>query len=128
MRNSQTALLAMWVLISASPVFAKRLPPKPVPPIRIEDVEYSVPHRNQMGFVVATDLKSKVILWQRQIYTVKIDPNLEEDVQWSFITSIKPGLGKILVENESNGIYELDLKTLQVRAIKGSLVIQSNAQ
>ena len=128
MRNIQSALLALLFLSAACPLFAKRFPPKPVPSFQVGGIESSVPHGQLMGFVVATDLKSKTVLWQRQIYTVWIEPGLEEDVQCVYITSIKPKGTKLLVTNEKGFEYELDLNSLIVRSIKGGAVLKQLPQ
>jgi hypothetical protein len=52
------------------------------------------------------------------IYTVKIDPRLEEDVQWVFITSLAVRDEAILVTNEKNEQYILDLGTKTVKKVK----------
>ena len=71
---------------------AKRRASAEVLPSKVENIEYSAPHRNgshkQMGFIEARDLKSGKIIWSRQIYTVKYDPDLEGDVQDVFIIRI----------------------------------------
>ena len=48
------------------------------------------------------------------IYTVKIDPNLEEDVQWVFITELAIRDNTLFVTNEKNEHFTLDLKTKRV--------------
>ncbi|MEK9685667.1 MAG: hypothetical protein VW226_14075, partial [Rhodospirillaceae bacterium] len=71
---------------------AKRRAPAEVLPVKMGNFEYSAPHRNrthkQMGFIEARELKSGGLIWSRQIYTVKYDPDLEDDVQDVFIKSI----------------------------------------
>jgi hypothetical protein len=52
------------------------------------------------------------------IYTVKIDPSLEQDVQWVFITGLAVQDNTLLVTNENNEQYILDLKTRKVEKVK----------
>jgi len=117
-------MLAIGGLLLATPVHAKRLPPKPVPPIVAEGVEYTVPHDVLMGLVVATDIKSRTVLWQRQIYAVRFNPDIEQDVQACYITSLAAGSGKLTIKNERGNVYELFLKTLQVQTKVGGSVVQ----
>lgn len=124
MGTLQVAVLAIGFVLAASPAYAKRLPPKPVPPVSANGIEFSAPHDVLMGLVVATDIKSGAVIWRRQVYSVKIDPSLEEDIQWCFITSIKVEHGNLVVNNERGYIYRINLRTLQVYSIKGSLVIR----
>lgn len=104
--------LAAFVL-APTPASAKRAAPKPVPPVVANSVEYSAPHE-QMGFVVATDTISRKELWRVRIYTVRIDPALERDVQDVFITSLSLEHGALVITNESRDSYTLNLATHKV--------------
>ncbi len=104
--------LTAFVLV-LTPVVAKRAAPKPVAPVVANAVEYSAPHE-QMGFVVATDTTKRKELWREQIYTVRIDPDLERDVQDVFITSLAIERGSLVVTNERQEIFDLDLATRKI--------------
>lgn len=105
---------------------AKRAVPPKVLPLTVGNIEYSAPHRNgsskQMGFIEARDLKSGGLIWSRQIYAVKHDLELEGDIQDIFIKSIAVQGNNLIITNERNSEYQLNLKTLHVKVLKGSLV------
>ena len=101
--------------------FAKRGEPLVVAPIRSGDIEYRAP-TNQMGSVEAWDTKRNLLIWRRQIYVVKYDTQLETDVQDVFINAIKLTPKTLKIVNERKSEYDLDLGTLQVVVVKGSLV------
>ena len=105
---------------------AKRRVPAEVLPVKVGNIEYSAPHRNrthkQMGFIEARDLKSGKLIWNRQIYAVKYDPDLEGDVQDVFIKSITIQGNNLIITNERNSKYQLDLNSLKVKVLQGSLV------
>ena len=105
---------------------AKRGAPAEVLPLTEGNIEYSAPHRNgtqkQMGFIEARDLKSGKIIWSRQIYAVKYDPDLVGDVQDVFIKRITVEGSNLIITNERNSKYQLDLNNLEVKVIQGSLV------
>ena len=105
---------------------AKRGAPMEVLPVKVGNIEYSAPHRNgthkQMGFIEARDLKSGKLIWSRQIYAVKYDPDLEGDVQDVFIKSITVEGNNLIITNERNSKYQLDLNSLKVKVMQGSLV------
>ena len=105
---------------------AKRGAPAEVLPVTVGNIKYSVPHRNgthrKMGLLEARDLKSGKLIWSRQIYAVKYDPDLEGDVQDVFIKSITAEGNHLIITNERNSKYQLDLNSLEVKVIKGSLV------
>ena len=104
---------------------AKRAVPSKVLPVKIGSIEYSAPHgklQNQMGCIEARKVGSGKLLWIRQVYVVKYDPDLEGDVQDVYIKNIKVKGNSLIITNERNSEYQLNLKTLHVKVLKGSLV------
>ena len=105
---------------------AKRGAPAEVLPVKVGNIEYSAPHRNgthkQMGFIEARDSRSGKLIWSRQIYAVKYDPDLVGDVQDVFIKRITVEGSNLIITNERNSKYQLDLNNLEVKVIQGSLV------
>ena len=105
---------------------AKRGVPAEVLPVTVGNIEYSAPHRNgtqkQMGFIEARDSRSGKLIWSRQIYAVKYDPDLVGDVQDVFIKRITVEGNSLIITNERNSKYQLDLNSLEVIILKGSLV------
>lgn len=101
------------LLLAVTPVTAKRSAPQPVAPVTANGVEYTAPPE-QMGFVIATDTKTHKELWRARIYAVRIDPNLERDVQDNFITTLVIEGGSLIVTNERGESYLLDLATRKV--------------
>ena len=109
---------------------AKRGAPAEVLPVTVGNIEYLAPHRNgthkQMGVIEARDLKSGKLIWSRQIYAVKYDPDLEGDVQDVFIKSITVEGNNFIITNERNSKYQLNLNSLEVKVLQGSLVEETN--
>ena len=67
-----------------------------------------------MGFVIATDVSSGKELWRQRIYNVSINPSLEKDVQWVFITAMRRHGDTLLIGNERGENFKLDLATRKV--------------
>jgi len=111
-------MLALGCLSAALPVCAKRQAPAPVEPVRLDGVEYTVPHQLLMGLVQATDIRHGTLLWRRQIYTVRYVPGRETDLQDVFITRIEAGRGCLRVTNERGDVYELRLDSLEVVPVR----------
>ena len=103
-------VLSVFALPSAE---AKRAAPKPVAPVVANGVAYSAPHA-AMGVVVATDVATRKELWRETVYTIRIDPELERDVQDVFITALSVEGGVLIIENERGERYALDLATRRV--------------
>lgn len=99
----------------------KRAEPKEVAPLIYRGVKYIAPHfttQNKQvqrgGLIEAWDVKANKKLWDLQVYEIKYDPKLEQDVQDVFITSIKIVQGKLVVTNERHDIYEVDVDTKKI--------------
>lgn len=104
---------------------AKRVPPKDVEPVIYKDIKYIAPYFKiinkevrRCGYVEAWDLKTNKKLWDIQVYKIDYDPILEQDVQDIFITSLTIKNERLVVVNERNEIYEIDLKTKTISKIK----------
>jgi len=118
------------VLILASSLMAKRAAPKDVPPIITDNAVYSVPHVRlpqffmcNPGFVEARHPETKKLLWRIQIYNIKYDPALEQDLQDVFIKtmSLDKKNNSLLVSDERSRNYVLDLTTKKVaREVSGA--------
>lgn len=124
-----TAAFASLVLCVTLAADAKRSPPPQVLPVKHGTLEYRVlpPSAAGMmpGFVEARDAAGNKQVWLRQIYVIRRDPALENDVQDVFINGLKLDADRNVLEvtNEAGFVYELDLKSLDVKPTKGQAVI-----
>ena len=116
--NRISALLALClVLASIVTTSAKRAAPRAVAPVVADGIRYAAPVE-AMGFVVAATPDTGKELWRVRIYEVRIDPNLERDVQDVFITSLSVRSDSLIIENERNERFSLDLSTHKVTRLK----------
>lgn len=92
-----------FILIFASSAFAKRMTPKEVEPVIYRGIKFTAPiHTKKLGLVEGYDLATGKKVWEKKVYDVKINPLMEEDVQWIFIESLQITKdGKLLVIDES---------------------------
>jgi hypothetical protein len=65
------------------------------------------------GIIQAWNIKTGKKLWEKTLYTVRINPKLETDVQWLYIQSIQIKGNQIIATNEQNQRYSINLKPLQ---------------
>ena len=109
--NKTVILIALLFLsfFSCGITKAARTVPEEVEPLIYNGVKYIAPH-TKMGYTEAWDIKTGDKLWEKKVYDVKINPFIEEDVQWVFITDLKIEDGKLVVVNEAGKIYRLDPK------------------
>ena len=113
-RRTFIAILAAVVV--GLPAYAKRMMPKRVEPLADGQVVYTAPPE-AMGFVVALDAATKKEIWRAQIYQVVKNPDLEGDVQDNFITKLAKDGGALIVTDERNRTYLLDLITKKVTPV-----------
>jgi hypothetical protein len=103
--------------------FADRAAPHDVPPLIHNGIKYIVPHwggisnkRNQNGgYIEAWDIHTNKRLWELKIYTIKYDKKLEEDVQDIFINRIEIKNNKLLIWNEVNDKFIVDIDTKVIK-------------
>ena len=81
-----------------------------------------------MGSIEAWDKTQNKLIWRRQIYVVKYDVDLEKDVQDVFVKTMKLKDNVLVVTNERTSEYRVDLKSLEVTVIEGSLVEEKSTK
>ena len=73
---------------------AKRISPLKVEPVFYEGIRYVAPNDDgQRGYIQAWDATTNKKLWELTVFTNRIDPKLEEDVQWVFIKTLSSRTG-----------------------------------
>jgi len=111
------ALLAWFALPLAG--LAKRIPAPAVEPIVYQGVRYTVPNdKGTKGYVVASDAGTGQQLWKKTIFRKWICPCLEHDVQWVFIKRMGLNAGRLILVDERDRRYSLDLRTRSVKRLK----------
>jgi hypothetical protein len=102
-------------LLLPSLVLAKRVAPAKVEPVIHQGVRYTAPNDDgRRAYIEAWDVQTNKKLWDLTIFTNRIDPTLEEDVQWVFIKALNIRDGALVVTSERDKIYRVDLKTKTV--------------
>lgn len=114
-------ILGALTVLFYSNVHAKRAAPTKVKPVASGTMEYRAP-QSQIGCIEAWNTESNEMSWRRQIYVIKYQSGLERDIQDIFITNLRLTENQLIVSNESNSEYSLDLNTLEVKVLKGALV------
>lgn len=110
------AMLAFVVLLTPSIAHAKRAQAAEVEPVIHDGVRYVAPNDNgRRGYIQAWDTKTNKMLWDLTIYRNSINPLLESDVQWVFIKKLGLSDGKLIVVDERDRTYSVDLKTREVK-------------
>jgi len=100
---------------SADSASAKRATPKPVSPVVYKGITYSAPNHGGSGnYVLASDATGKE-QFRIKVFDTPIDPKMEEDVQWVFITELKLTGSSLMVKDEKSRCYTVDLETRTVK-------------
>jgi hypothetical protein len=96
-------------------ISAKRIAPAKVEPVIHEGIRYVAPNDDgRRAYIEASDGQTNRKLWDLTVFTNRIDPTLEEDVQWVFITSLSLRNDMLVVTSERGMTYQIDLKTRSV--------------
>jgi hypothetical protein len=91
---------------------AKRIAPASVEPVVYEGIRYVAPNDDgRRRYIEAWDLKTNKKLWELTVFTNRIDPKLEADVQWVFISKLTIRDDMLMVTSERGATYQVDLRT-----------------
>jgi hypothetical protein len=102
-------------LLLPSLALAKRVAPAKIEPVVYQGVRYIAPNDDgRRAYIEARDVQTNKKLWDLTIFTNRIDPMLEQDVQWVFIKALNVRDGALVVTSERDKIYRVDLKTKTV--------------
>jgi hypothetical protein len=104
-----TLFLAVFLPGSIS---AKRIAPAAVEPVIHEGIRYVAPNDDgRRAYIEAWDVRTNKKLWDLTVFTNRIDPKLEEDVQWVFMNTLSIRNGTLIVTSERGTTYWIDLQT-----------------
>ena len=108
-------ILVAAALSLPSLALAKRVAQAEVKPVVYQGVRYIAPNDDgRRAYIEAWDVRTNKKLWDLTIFTNRIDPNLEEDVQHVFIKTLNVQEGTLTVTSERGKTYRVDLKTKAV--------------
>src|SRR4030095_1605572 len=108
-------IFAAVVQLLPSLALAKRVAPAQVEPVIYQGVRYIAPNDDgRRAYIEARDVQTNKKLWDLTIFTNRIDPTLEEDVQWVFIKALNIRVGGLFLTSERDKIYRVDLNTKAV--------------
>jgi len=115
-RSGLTPLQLVFISIAlfVGSALSKRAAPQPVALVVVGDVEYSTAGDGRVQYVVARELNTPKELWKVEIFRTPINPQLEEDVQWVFITELKLVRKALVIRDEKSRCYLLDLSSRAV--------------
>lgn len=112
---ARLAVIPSLTLLLLQLASAKRVAPAKVDPVVFEGIRYVAPNDDgRRGYVEAWNVGSNKKLWELTLFTNRIDPKLEEDVQWVFIKVLKIQDGRLIATSEHGETYQVDLKTKEI--------------
>jgi len=108
---TRLAAILLLTLVLHQLASAKRSAPAKVDPLIYDGIRYVAPNDDgRRGYIEAWDVATEKKLWELTLFTNRIDPKLEEDVQWIFIKALNIRDGALIVTSERDKIYRVDLK------------------
>jgi hypothetical protein len=129
MRSISLVLTCLTILSATTQAFAAR-DGVPAAVVELDGVRYIAANNTGLKAVVeARDARSEKVLWKVVVYRDKLIPELEEDVQWIFVTSMEAVGGELVLIDERCRVHTVSLKTHKVkhkrslkRAVDGSCI------
>ena len=110
--------MLLLALAMVAPAVAKRLPAPKVDPVVHQNIRYEVPNDSgRLAHVEVWDVKKNVKLWDVRVFRNQISRELEEDVQWVFVKSLRLYKGRLIVTAEDGRCYSLDPRTNAVEKL-----------
>ena len=77
-----------------------------------QGIRYVAPNDDgRRAYIEAWDVQTNKKLWDLTVFTNRIDPKLEEDVQWCFIITLTIRDHTLIVTSERGTTYQIDLQT-----------------
>ena len=120
---TRLAVILLLALLLPQLTSAKRLPPVKVDPVIYEGIRYVAPNDDgRRGYIEAWNVGTNKKLWELTIFTNRIDPNLEEDVQWVFIKALNIQDGRLMVTSERGKTYQVDVNTKAITQSDSAIV------
>jgi hypothetical protein len=99
-------------LLAPSLALAKRAAPAKVEPVVYQGIRYTAPNDDgRHAHIEAWDVQTDKKLWDLTIFTNRINPKLEQDIQWVFIKTLEIQDDMLYLTSESGKIYQVNLKT-----------------
>lgn len=112
---TRLAIIFLLTLLLSKLTSAKRLPPVKVDPVVHEGIRYVAPNDDgRRSYIEAWNAVTNKKLWELTLFTNRIDPNLEEDVQWVFIKALNILDGRLMLTSERGKTYQVDVNTKEI--------------
>jgi len=121
MRKTKTIMVtvALMFVFAATSVNSKRLGPAPIEPVSRNNVVYSVPafvsgETQNGGYIEARNKASGELIWRLKVYKTEYARNLERDIQDVFIISIRLEAESIVVVDDKDRVFEVNMNTRNI--------------
>jgi hypothetical protein len=109
------AVMVLLTLLVPQLASAKRIAPAKVDPVSYEGIRYVAPNdEGRRAYIEEWNVMTNKKQWELTIFTNRIDPNLEEDVQWVFIKALNIQDGRLFITAENGKSYQVDPKTKEI--------------
>lgn len=103
--------LSIICLLYTNLVYASReYAPATIPPVIYKDIKIVAENSSldNMGVVQAFNINTNKLIWSKQVYTIKINPQIEKDTQMVFIKEMMIENDKLVIIDENLKKYILD--------------------
>ena len=104
-------------VLTSTTLWADREPPDPVDPVEHDGVRYTAILEIEYGGVAAWSVETAQKLWEVEVFRVVFDEKVEGCAQEVYITSLRIEDDALMVTNEREEVFEVDLEKRTVRPV-----------
>jgi hypothetical protein len=114
-------IIILSIIVLSCPItsFAKRVLVEYPDTISVEGVIYKPFYSESFFFhnayIVAYDCAANKMIWEKKIYSTFLNPLVEHDVQFIMIKKVQYENGILVIENEEDVKYFMNLETLDIK-------------
>jgi len=119
MKKNVFFILAVIILHCPIYSFAKRIPVDYQDEIIVGGIKYGATYSEDLfsykAYIEARDVESNEVMWKRKVYSIFLSPLKEHDIQFVMIKKVSYENGSLVVVNEKDEKYLVNLETLEIR-------------
>lgn len=116
----KSVFIILVVIILNCPIYslAKRIAVDYPDEVIVDGIKYGATYSEHLfsykAYIEARDVKSNEVMWKKKIYSIFLSPLKEHDNQFVMIKKVSYENGSLVIVNEKDEKYLVNLETLEI--------------